>query len=290
MLDEKKLAFMASLDFASWEEEKILESLSTLGYNGVEWTLTHFNPKSKSKKKLQELVTLTRKYNLETSEIVVQQDVVTLDEELREDRIDLVKDCIAAASEVGVNVINLFSGPAPWDPEAPKVSGNISEEKAWDQVLKAYEQFVKLAEKYKVYLAVEAVWGHLCHDYYTTRELVNCFDSEFLGINMDPSHYVLYGNDISWVVKKWGRRIKHVHLKDVIGNPGSPGKDFIFPLLGEGMVNWKLFFQALDEVGYEGFFSVEFESFNYYCNILNSDPVKAARISMEQARELMKLQ
>ena len=52
MLGKKKLAFMASLDFISWQQEKVLESLSTLGYDGAEWTLAHFNPRSKSKKEL----------------------------------------------------------------------------------------------------------------------------------------------------------------------------------------------------------------------------------------------
>ncbi|MBA7499497.1 MAG: TIM barrel protein [Clostridia bacterium] len=289
MVNNRKLAFMASLDFSSWEPKRVLESLSNLGYDGVGWTLAHFNPKSRSRRELKELVNLTKSYNLAISEIVVQQDVVSLDEKLRKDRIDLVKECIVAAGEVGIEVVNLFSGPAPWDPNAPRIPDDISEGKAWEQVLEAYDEFVNLAEKYKVYLAVEAVFGHLCHDYYTTRELINSFNSEYLGINMDPSHYVLYGNDISWVVKRWGEKIKHVHLKDVIGTPGVNGKDFMFPLLGEGMIDWKVFLKALDEIGYNGFLSVEFESFKYYRSVLKNDPAKAAEISMEQIKELTKL-
>lgn len=212
-----------------------------------------------------------------------------MSEKIRRDRIDLVKNSIVAASEVGVKVINLFSGPAPWDQKAPKIPKDISEGKAWEQILEAYKEFVEWTEKYKVYLAIEAVGGHVCHDYYTTRELIDAFDSQYLGINMDPSHYQLYGNDVPWVVKRWGEKIKHVHLKDVIGKPGIHGKDFAFPLLGEGMMDWKAFFKALDEIEYRGFFSVEFESFNYYRNVLKNDPVKAAKISMEQIKELTKL-
>jgi len=289
MVNNRKFAFMASLDFASWQPERILESLSNLGYDGVEWKLSHFNPRTKTKKELENLVGLTKNYNLEISEIVVQQDVVSLDENLRKDRIELVKECIEAANETGVHILNLFSGPAPWDPKAPRIPEDISEGKAWEQILEAYTEFVEWAEKYKVYLAVEAVWGHVCHDYYTTRELIDAFDSQYLGINMDPSPCCLYGNDISWVIKKWGKKIKHVHLKDVAGKPGFHGKDFIFPLLGEGIVDWKAFFEALDEIEYKGFFSVEFESFNYYRNVLKNNPLKAAEISMEQIKELTKL-
>mgnify|MGYP000197389293 CR=1 FL=1 len=33
--------------------------------------------------------------------------------------------------------------------------------------------------------------------------------------------------------------------------------------------------------GYDGFLSIEFESFNYYRTILRSDPVEAAKLSMK---------
>ena len=62
---------------------------------------------------------------------------------------------------------------------------------------------------------------------------------------------------------------------------------FLFPLLGEGNVDWPAFFGALDDIGYEGFCSVEFESFAYYERILGGDSETAARLSMEQIRNLV---
>jgi sugar phosphate isomerase/epimerase len=105
---------------------------------------------------------------------------------------------------------------------------------------------------------------------------------------MDPSHYALYRNDLPWVVKRLGDKIRHVHMKDVFGKPGVHKEDFMFPLLGEGMINWKRFLEALDSVGYKGYFSVEFESFGYYYNILESDPIRAAETSMKQLKMLEK--
>ncbi len=282
-----KIAFLASLDFTSWEPEKVLEALSSFGYDGVGWTLSHFNPRTRTKEELKKLVKLTQGYGLEISEIMVRQDVVSLDESVRRDRIKLVKECIETASEAGIKIINLFSGAARWNPKASKIPENIPEGRAWEQILEAFQEFVEWGEKYKVHLAIEAVFGQVCHDYYTTRELIDAFDSEYMGINMDPSHYQLYGNDIPWVVKRWGEKIKHVHLKDVVGRPGIMNKDFIFPLLGEGTINWKAFFEALEDIKYKGFFSIEFESFNYYRNILRNNPVKAAEISMEQIKRLL---
>jgi sugar phosphate isomerase/epimerase len=143
-----------------------------------------------------------------------------------------------------------------------------------------------LAEKHHVYLAVEAVFGHLCHDYYTLRELLHHFDSEYLAVNLDPSSFRLYGNDVPWVVNRLGSQIRHVHLKDVAGRPGQLGQEFIFPLLGEGVIDWKVFAAALDGIGYRGVLSAEFEAFGYYDRVLQKKPEVAAALSMEQIKRL----
>ena len=235
-----RIGFMASLGYAAMEPREVCASLVDLGYESVEWTLAHCNPRDVSGNQVQRIATVTAEHGLALSEVVVQQDFVTFDESARRDRIELVKECIKAAGEVGVKVLNVFSGPASWDSKAPVLSRDIQEGQAWDMVLGAYDELVPLAEKSDVYLAVEAVFNMLCRDYYTTRVLIDHFDSPHLGVNMDPSHYVLYRNDAPWVVKQWGDKIMHVHLKDVVGVPGMPGDSFLFPLLGEGMVDWKV--------------------------------------------------
>jgi sugar phosphate isomerase/epimerase len=152
-----------------------------------------------------------------------------------------------------------------------------------------YESFdilVPQAEKCKMNLAVEAVWGMFCHDYYSLRPLIDHYDSDYLGVNLDPSHDVLAGNlDVGWIVKSWGNKIKHVHLKDAVGIPVL-GK-FIFPLLGEGNVDWTPFFKALEEIGYDGYLSVEFESFKYYEQILDHDIKKVAELSWGNIKKLL---
>ena len=59
----------------------------------------------------------------------------------------------------------------------------------------------------------------LCHDFYTAKFLIDYFNSQYLGVNFDPSHDILAGNmDIGWIIRQWGKeRIKHIHLKDAVG-------------------------------------------------------------------------
>lgn len=286
---EDRLGFLASLGFAAMPPEQVVGILRELGYAAVEWTPAHFNPRTKSAAELKRLVEITRDGGLEVSEVIIQQDYVCLDEAVRADRIAYTLETIEACAEAGVGIVNLFTGPAPWDPAAPKVPDQISEGAAWAMVLDAFDRVVPVLERCKVTGAVENVFGHVCNDYYTAQPLIARYNSPWLGVNLDASHDTLKGLfDTGWIVRQWGaERIKHCHLKDAIGLP-EMGK-FLFPMLGEGRLDWKGLFTALAEIGYQGYLSVEYESFAYHERVLKGDTREAARLSMLQARALIDL-
>lgn len=283
-----KLEFMANLGYASMAPQKVCESLAELGYGAVGWTMAHLDVQQRPRGELVELIRLPQQFGMQAGELVVQQDMVTNDDALFAHRVDTVLKCIEIASAVEPSPsINLFSGPASWNPTALVVGKDITYSAAWDRVLRSTEVFVKRAEELEVDLAVEGVWGMVCHGFFTTRHLIETFDSPRLGVNYDPSHDVLVGlEDVDWVVRQWQtkNRIKHVHLKDAAGT--AEGGRFLFPMLGEGRIDWTAFFDALEDTGYDGWMSVEYESFHYYDTVLKGDVREAARLSMEQITRL----
>ena len=285
-MNTEKIGFLASLGFAAMEPEEVLKTLSEIGYKAVEWTLAHLDPRKKSVEEIKRVVDLTKQYDMEVSAVQVVQDLVVLDENMRKKTTDFVLQCIQTFSEAGITTISLLTGPFVWESDAPRIGKDITEGKAWDMVYKAFDIFVPQAEKFKMNLAVEGVFCMLCHDYYSTRHLIDHYDSGYLGVNFDPSHDILAGNlDVGWIVRSWGNKIKHVHVKDAVGIE-VPGK-FIFPLLGEGNVDWTSFFKALEEIGYDGYLSVEFESFKYYQQILGNDIKKVAVLSWDNIKKLI---
>jgi len=283
-----KIAFMSSLGYAEMAPEKVINSLASCGYEAIEWTLSHYNPRNHTPTQNKRLVEMTRNAGLEVSEFVAQIDVICLNEAERRDRIALGLECLQAAAECGVSTLNFFSGPATWVPTAPVVNRDISLGAAWDMVYAAFDQFVPAAQKAGVFIALEGVWGQLCHDFYSTSLLVNHYHNPHLGVNLDPSHDILVGNlDSGYIARQWGaERIRHVHLKDAIGVPRAGW--FLFPLLGEGLVPWTDFFKALDDMGYSRYCSVEFESFDYHDRVLHGNTEEAARISRAHIRELLR--
>lgn len=283
----RRYGFLAGLDFATMPAARVADELAALGYVAVSWPLARFDPSTTSASDRRQLFSDTHAAGLAVSEWIVQLDFIHPDAAVRSGRLDRAANALRAVADLGLTdqlvpaPVNLFSGPAPWDPAAPRLGRDLTEGQAWDMVRAAFDLLVPLAEETGVDLAVEGVFGHLVHDYYTTLELLRHYDSPRLGINFDPSHGILMGNDIPWVVRQWGSRIRHIHLKDAVGRPGMFGETFIFPLLGEGQVPWAAFFVALDDIDYRGHLSVEFESWDYYRQVLGSDPVAAARLSLE---------
>jgi sugar phosphate isomerase/epimerase len=277
-----KFAYLPYFGFKSTDEA--LDAISSLGYEGVE--LPSLIP-YKSSAALSEVAKKAGSLGLEISEVGFSQDFIDLDEGNRKEKVRLTKEKIQIASECGISIVKGLTGPFPWDKNSLKLGRDLSEGKAWNLVLESFNDFIETCEKFNVYFALEACFGTLTRDYYTTKELLDSVKSKNLAINLDPSHYNLYGNDVAWVVKRLGKeKIKHVHLKDSVGVPRDEGRDFIFPLLGEGTIDWKAFFQALREIEYEGYFSAEYESMNYFKNILDSDPKRTAALSLQLMKKL----
>jgi len=282
-----KFGFMPGGSYFSESMNYICSHLKRLGYDCVELPAGVICPRNNSMARLEEIVQAPRYLGMEISEAVVQRDVVLLDENARRDNIAYTLECIEAYSKLGIKTVNVFTGPVPWLDRPVIVGETISEGSAWDMVFDAFRAFTSAAEKYSMALALENVWGMLCNDFFTARYLIDSINSPMLGVNYDPSHDVVAGHfDTGWIVRQWGNKIKHVHLKDAAGI-GRKGQ-FVFPLLGEGRVDWKGFFTALNEIGYDGACSVEFESFDYLANILDGNMEEAARISMETINNYFK--
>jgi sugar phosphate isomerase/epimerase len=258
----------AKLQWSSPSTDEAIRVLAKQGYDGVEWMLGHhFN----SPEDLEELVAKTREQGLKVSNIMCWQDLVTRNEDTRQLRTKVLQSYIEAAGKLSVPVMNVFTGPMTWEAEHEKLRSEISEEKAWSAVMDSFSKIADSAEKHGVIVTVEAVFGMLVHDYYTMKEFLSHFRSEFIAVNLDPSHLALYGNDIGWATSRLGPRIKHVHVKDSVGRAGIFGQDFVFPFLGEGSVDWRPFFRALRSAKYSGYLSLEFENEVYLNNVCNGD-------------------
>ena len=261
---------------AVWEAPTTSEAIRVIrkaGYAGVEWMLgKHFH----NTRDLRKLVTKTRRNGLAVSNIMCWQDLVTRNQRARAKRVLLLRSMLETASELSIPLMNVFTGPITWNPKFERIGREISEGDAWKVTVNAFSEIVGAAEEYRVVVTVEPVFGMLVHDYYTVREFLRYFDSDYLGVNLDPSHFIVSGNDPVWAAEMLREKVRHVHVKDAFGKPGALGETFIFPFLGEGVVDWPRFFTALRNSDYQGFLSLEFENDSYLKNVCDGDWAIAA--------------
>jgi len=278
-----RFGYLPSGSLMQWEIEKLCALLAEIGYAGIELLPDFALVDGADRRRLLAAVAAN---GLTISEVVLQRDLVHPDPGRREEAVRFILDAIPRVEQLGVNTVNLFTGPEPWIANPVVVGRDVTQSQAWEWVFSAFDRIVPAAEKHGMRLAVENVWGMLAHDLFTHKFLQGRYDSPCLGVNLDPSHDVLCGNtDMRFLVEAWGReRIFHVHLKDAVGVPEA-GR-FVFPLLGEGNVDWTAFFGALDAIGYDGFASVEFESWNYLSRLAGGRGEQAARVSFEAIQKL----
>lgn len=94
----------------------------------------------------------------------------------------------------------------------------------------------------------------------TLLQFFQTLDRPNVGVNFDPANMILYNSgDPIQALRTLGTHIRQVHIKDA-NRTHTPGKWGEERVVGTGEVDWGLFFQTLDELGYEGYFAIEREA------------------------------
>jgi len=270
--------------FEGWEPARIAGELAALGYRFLEWTPDFCMVGDRG---IEVLVKATQAAGLEVSQVLAMADHVTGDDAQRQGAVDLTCRIIDGASANGIGKVGIYSGPDTWDPEAPHLFDGIAAEDAWRHVFSALDQVMAHAETRQIELSFKPCVGTVANEYFATLPVIERYGaSNAFAINYDPSHFALYGNDVPWTITQLGAAIGHVELKDVFGIPGIEGRHFTFPLIGDGIVNWQRFFDALDGAGYDGPLVALFETYGLHEQLLGGDPIAAAAITMDRLRLL----
>ena len=133
----------------------------------------------------------------------------------------------------------------------------------------------------------------IAFDYYSTERLLERFSHRgTLGINFDPSHLVWQGVDELAFLHDFADRVYHVHMKDVKMNRsgragilgshlefGDTRRGWNFVSIGHGDVDFDGIIRELNEMGYEGPLSIEWED-------SGMDRVFGAKEALEYVRKM----
>jgi sugar phosphate isomerase/epimerase len=179
-----------------------------------------------------------------------------------------------AAKNMGCKVVTGFMGSAVWKYfySFPQTSEEMIEE-AFQESVKLWSPIFDEFDACGVKFALEVHPTEIAYDYYTAERLLKTFKNRpTLGFNFDPSHLIWQGMEPHLFVHDFKEKIYHVHMKDAVvkldGRAGILGshitfgdmrRGWNFVSLGHGSVDFDKITRELNEAGYGGPLSVEWE-------------------------------
>jgi hexulose-6-phosphate isomerase len=125
---------------------------------------------------------------------------------------------------------------------------------ATDTSRAAVEKLIPLAQELKIVIGLENVWNNLWVKPDLFRNFVASFANPWVMAYFDIGNHVKYCPPQDWI-RTLGSLIVKLHVKDFKLNPDGHGGKFVHPR--DGSINWPAVRQALDDVGYVGWASIE---------------------------------
>jgi sugar phosphate isomerase/epimerase len=186
-----------------------------------------------------------------------------------------MKNTARAAARFGVKIVNGFTGSSIWpllysfppiDPKA--IAAGFQDFAArWTPIMDVF------AEE-GVRFGLEVHPTEIAFDISTAERAVAAIQGhKSFGFNFDPSHLGYQGVDYVAFIRTFGDRIVHTHMKDVWWSDvptragvfgghldfGHTDRYWDFRSLGRGKIKFEEVIRALNDVGYKGPLSVEWE-------------------------------
>jgi myo-inositol catabolism protein IolH len=179
------------------------------------------------------------------------------DEEERQAAVRYWKRAIEVSLELGCDVMNSeFNGR----PEAP----GKSEAQFW----RSMEELVPILEREGVALRIEPHPDDFVEDGRAAIELIRGVNSRNVRFLYCAPHTFHMGGDITGIMQYAGPLLSHVHVADSFDHRGSSGLRYILNPpgssarihqhldIGQGEVDWEVFFGTLESVGFDGLMTV----------------------------------
>jgi sugar phosphate isomerase/epimerase len=195
-------------------------------------------------------------------------------EGVRQRAAEEMKQTARAAARFGVKTVLGFTGSSIWitvagfPPVPPEMieAGYADFARRWNPIIDVFDEV-------GVRFAHEVHPSEIAYDYWTTRRTLEAIDNrEGFGLNFDPSHFMWQDLDPIGFLDDFSSRIYHVDCKESVGHfDGRNGRlsshlpfgdlhrGWDFVSVGHGDVPWGHIFRKLNEIGYKGPISVEWE-------------------------------
>lgn len=262
MMDTASELGFACVEAACWPQEKAERRYAGVSHIDAERVL-------EDEKYAKHILDYSAEKKVEISSLAYYPNTMDPDLNKRKAVISHLEHVIRASHKLGIGMVTTFIGRD----QTKSIEENL------ELVKELWPPIIRLAEELEVKVAIENCPMLFGRDQWpggqnlmTTpavwKKVFEILDSDFLGINYDPSHFVWQMIDYIQPLYEFRSKIFHVHYKDIkvykdrldqCGIMAYP-LDFMSPKLpGLGDVDWGRYVSALTDIGYDGYSCIEVE-------------------------------
>lgn len=250
------------IDSFRTDMQTALKKAENMGVKGIQVYSTHgdMSPENLTPSKRKEFLNRVKDHGLEISALCGDLGQGFGDPLKNKVNIEKSKRILDLAKDLETSIVTTHIGVIPQDPNHDRYK--IMQEACFE--LSQY------ADELKAHFAIETGPETAL----TLRNFLDTLGSKGVAVNLDPANLVMVtGDDPVQAVYTLKDYIVHTHAKDgrrlLIKDPEviydlveetiEEGKAFIELPLGQGDVDFKKYLQALTDIGYKGFLTIERE-------------------------------
>ena len=251
-----KLAYSTNA-FKRYSLNEAIRMIAEIGYEGIELLCDtpHAYPPAFHDKEIYSFKNQIAKFRLDISNLnaftlysisdVYHPSWIEDDKASRELRITHTINCIKLAKKIGVK--NLSTEPG----------GPLSESKTNIKYLEnlfmeGLNRVVPIAEQENIIILIEPEPNLLLENSNQFLNFIENLSTDNVRLNFDIGHFYCVGEDPTDLIYKLSEYIEHFHLADIASNRIH---NHLIP--GEGSINFRSVFKAIEAIGYKGFVTVE---------------------------------
>ncbi len=175
----------------------------------------------------------------------------------RERGIATFKKALDAAAVLGCGSVVTLIGDGYYD---PPLNVLLSRKEAWRQCREAITEVAAHASTLGLNVSIELLQGTILNRVELIERMFDEVGAENLRMTMDTGAFYVAVKpfmDVKKAIKRLGRYIDVVQIKDEVGLPTIVNMNHIW--FGGGLVDFRETFEALSEIDFQGYVSVEWE-------------------------------
>ncbi len=262
--------------------EEVIDNLAENGLECVElccWPVgkaarryagvTHLDVSDLKQEYVDYVLNYCKEKGVAISSLAYYPNALDADEEKSQVAVDHLYKLMDASKLFGINMITTFIGR---DSKKTVEDTLMDVEKVWKPIVKYAEELgVKIAIENCPMLFSQDEWPggqNIMTSPSNWRKVFDILDSDAIGINYDPSHFIWQQIDYIKPLYEFKDKIFHVHCKDIklyeerlndVGIMAYPLAYMSPKLPGLGDVDWGKYVSALTDIGYDSFVCIEVE-------------------------------